>query len=132
MKKLFSIFSLLFVLVTAGCTPDFVLDVADLPKEITINRNILESTIIAGSEEFLFTHISDGEGNMVEARYERNETTNTYYTVTTMDWLTVSCKKNAMGITISAAPNKTELDRTLYIGVSSNGETAEIKVTQTK
>ena len=71
MKKLFSIFSLLFVLVTAGCTPDFVLDVADLPKEITINRNILESTIIAGSEEFLFTHISDGEEEKAKQARQR-------------------------------------------------------------
>lgn len=108
-----------------GCKPEFVLDVADLPKEITFNHNALQETIIAGSENFLFTHIRDSVNNEVVAVYNEKN-----YTTTTFDWLTVKCSKNSYSINISATPNKGD-SRTLFIGVRTDKNSGEIKVTQT-
>lgn len=127
MKKIyFLLCTLLGLLSFTSCQPDFVLDVADLPKEITINHNALQETVIAGSEDFLFTHIRDSVNNQVEAYYNDQN-----YTTTTLDWLTVKSRKNSRSITISGTPNKTEETRVLYIGVRNDENSGEIKIVQT-
>lgn len=126
MKKFFSLLcSLVATYSLISCTPDFVLNVADLPKEVTIAANPTQEMIIAGSESFVFTHIRDTASNEVAAQY------NTFdYTATVMDWLVVKCNKGGRSIILSASPNNTPYDRTLYVGVSNSKNSGEIKVTQ--
>ena len=132
MKKIILFFSsILAVLTFVGCQPSFVLDVAGLPKELTINHNVLPETIIAGNDNFLFTYIRDDNGNKKEAVYHKQDFVGEFTNVT-LDWLTVKSFKNDNNITImgTAYPNST-VDRILYIGVRNDKNSGEIKITQT-
>jgi len=100
MKKIILFFSsILAVLTFVGCQPSFVLDVAGLPKELTINHNVLPETIIAGNDNFLFTYIRDDNGNKKEAVYHKQDFVGEFTNVT-LDWLTVKSFKNDNNITI--------------------------------
>lgn len=126
MKKILSFVSLLVVIASfIQCTPSFVLDVADLPKELTFNKNAI-SYIQTGVETFTVTYVRDVDNNEQTVEYNNKGFANLTY-----QWLTVQCQKDGNYVTLIAPPNNTGADRTLYIGVTDGKNTAEIKVSQT-
>jgi hypothetical protein len=126
MKKIFLLLcSLIAAYSMVSCTPDFVLNVADLPKDVLLTAYPDQDMIIAGSENFMFTHIRDTANNEVPAQYNSFN-----YTATAMDWLVVKCNKGSNSIILSASPNNTPFERTLYVGVSNGKNSGEIKVSQ--
>jgi hypothetical protein len=126
MKKIFLLLcSLIAAYSMVSCTPDFVLNVADLPKDVLLTAYPDQDMIIAGSENCMFTHIRDTANNEVPAQYNSFN-----YTATAMDWMVVKCNKGGNSIILSASPNNTPFERTLYVGVSNGKNSGEIKVSQ--